>query len=104
MEKTSLTITEEENPENIKLTVKGRVDSVNADILQLKLEEVHEKGNKNIVLNMSQVEYLCSIGIRVILKIYKDAKKAGGRLGIENPSECVKKVLYITTLNEMLLI
>jgi anti-anti-sigma factor len=53
---------------------------------------------------MSEVEYLCSIGIRVILQTYKEAKKKGRKLGIEHPSECVKKVLYITALNELLMI
>ena len=104
MENESLVIQEDKNPENVKFSLIGRVDSLNADQLQLKLDEVQREGCFNIILNMARVEYLCSIGIRVILKAYKDAKKMGGRLGIEFPSECVKKVLYITTLNELLMI
>ena len=91
-------ITQEGN----KLTIQGRIDSVNAVELGDKLEQVLQEGQNHIILNMLRVDYLCSTGIRMILKAYKEAKAAGGRLSIEKPSECVKNVLGLVALNEML--
>ena len=97
-----LEIIKEETPKGAKFTLKGRVDSLNADLLQLRLEETLKEGQTNIILNMFQVEYICSNGIRVILKTYKEAMEAGGSVKIEQPSEAVSKVLSLTSLDGML--
>ena len=90
--KDNFAITEEAMPEGIKLTIKGRIDSVNAVELGRRFDHAIQGGKANIILDMLRVEYLCSSGIRVILKAYKNAKESGGKLGIEMPSECVKNV------------
>ena len=105
MKDEALSITEEKEDGTARFILKGRVDSYSSNVLEFKLEKTlnEEEGPKNIVLNMFQIEYLSSAGIRVILKFYKDAKKAGGRLGIESPSESVKNVLGLTALDELLI-
>jgi anti-anti-sigma factor len=98
----TLTITENLDGGACNLTAKGRIDSNSADILKEKLENALKAGHKNIILNMSQVKYLSSIGIRVILSVYKQAKEAGGKFNIARPSEFVKNVLGMVALKEML--
>ena len=104
MHNMDLDITEEKAQEGVRLIIKGRIDSNNASILEQKLEDALNKGEKHIILNMSQVEHLRSVGIRIILKAYKNAREAGGKVGIEQPSKNVKKVLAITSLEEMLIL
>ena len=96
-------ITRDDIPEGVKFILIGRVNSMNADKLLKELEGALNNGQKNIVLNMLRVEYLSSAGIRVILKAYKDAKAAGGKFGIEWPSESVRNVLGMTALDDMLI-
>ena len=96
-------ITQEPIPEGVKFMLRGRVNSANADDLQAKLEETLKNGVNCIVLNMFWVEYLSSAGIRVILKAYKGLQTAGGKLGIEKPSQNVKNVLGMAALDEMLI-
>ena len=103
MKKEEFEITSEKTSEGVKFMLKGFISSVYADVLQGKLEESIKAGEHNIILNMTRVEYLCSTGIRVLLKIYKDANEAGGKLSIEKPSERVRNVLGMVALNEMLL-
>jgi len=95
-------ITQEKTSEGVKLTLQGRVDSTTAIKLGNELEQAIKDGHTNIILNMLQVEYLCSTGIRAILKAYKEVKTAGGSFGVESPSECVKNVLGMAALTEML--
>jgi len=97
-----LEINENVEDEFYKVYAKGRVDSTNAGVLQYKLEHILNEGNKAIILNMAQIEYLSSIGIRIILNIYKQAAKSGGSFRIENPSEIVRNVLGIVALKELL--
>ena len=98
-----LEIIEEQTPEGVKFIIKGRVNSENADELQTWLEKALNDGKKNIVLNMIWVEFLSSAGIRIILKAYQNAKKAGGIFGIEKPSQNVRNVLGMTALDELLI-
>ena len=103
MAENDLTITEEEMGDATKLFAKGRVNSFSANVLQFKLNEAFSKGKKSIIVNMMEVAFLSSAGIRVLLLFYKKAKEAGSGFYIESPSENVINVLGMTALDEMLL-
>jgi anti-anti-sigma factor len=102
MKDEELEIVEEKSPGAVKLILKGRVNAASADTLLYKLETALNEGHTNIVVNMFQIEYLSSVGIRVILKIYKKAAEAGGKFSVERPSEIVKNVLGMVALKEMM--
>ena len=103
MKNKHLTITKEIIPEGIKFVVKGRINSDSADEFQEELKQALNNGFKNIVVNMLWVDFLSSAGIRVILKTYQEANAAGGKFGIEKPSQTVKNILGMTALDEMLI-
>jgi anti-anti-sigma factor len=103
MKEDELDITQEIKDGICRIYAKGRIDSNTANTLQLTLESAIDKGQKIIILNMLQVMYLSSIGIRVILKIFKQAGEMGGSFKIERPSEIVKNVLGMVALEEMLI-
>ena len=85
-----------------RFTVKGRIDTNSADEFQAQMEDALKNNQKVIILNMAQVEYLSSIGIRVILKIFKQAAEMGGSFNIEQPSKIVGNVLSMVALNELI--
>ena len=97
-----ITITKEQSENVTRFILKGRVNINNSTTLQFELDEAIKKGEKNIVLNMSQIYFLSSAGIRVILKTHKKAYELGGSFGIEDPSENVRNVIGMTALDEML--
>jgi len=103
MKEDELEIKEDKNPGSSTFALKGRVNAASADVLLYKLETALKVGRKNIIVNMSQVEYLSSVGIRVILKIYKQASETGGKFNIERPSETVKNVLGMVALKQLLI-
>jgi anti-sigma B factor antagonist len=104
MNKDDFYVSKEKDEEGVtRITVKGQINAINSTALQYELEEAFNKGEKNILLNMMQVEFLCSSGIRVILKAYKTAKNNDGQFQIERPSEIVRNVLGITALDSLLL-
>ena len=98
-----LSITVDKTGESVKFTIQGCIDHANASALKYELEEALSGGQINIILDMLQVEYLCSSGVGVILVAYKKAKSAGGKLIIEQASEFVMNILSITSLDKMLL-
>ena len=86
-----------------KFIVRGRINATNASTLDQKLETSINDGATHILMNMSQVDYLSSSGIRIILKIYKQLNELGGKFNIEFPSEHVKNVLGLVALDKMLI-
>jgi len=98
----NLVITESIESGKCIMKARGRIDANSSDVLLHKLENALKNGFKNIILNMAGVEYLSSIGIRVILNIYKKSAEAGGTFKIERPSEIVKNILGMIALKQML--
>ncbi|MCL2801440.1 MAG: STAS domain-containing protein [Treponema sp.] len=104
MKNDSLEITEKLEDNILRVTAKGRIDANTSEILQFRLDKALKDGQKNIVLNMAQIEFLSSIGIRVILKTFKQAAADKGSFRIASPSEIVKNVLGMAALSEMLVL
>ena len=99
-----LSITEEERgPASVRLAISGRIDALNSSVLETRLSHELDAGCVDIVLDMIAVRFLSSLGIRAILKTFKEAKKRGGGLLIADPSDIVKNVIGMTALDEMLL-
>jgi len=103
MKDEELEINEEKSPGAARFVLKGRVNAASADSLLFRLEAALKEERKNIVVNMAQVEYLSSVGIRVILKIYKQSMETGGKFKVEHPSEIVKNVLGMVALKELMI-
>ncbi|MCL2048379.1 MAG: STAS domain-containing protein [Defluviitaleaceae bacterium] len=86
-----------------KFNLRGRISANEANILQHKLEHEFLGSCPNMVLNMRQVTFIGSGGLRVLLMFYKKAKAGGGSFYLESPSENVVNVLGMTALDQMLL-
>ena len=81
--------------------VKGRVDSSNAADLGSALSERISKGALNVVVNLSQVDYMSSGGLRELVAGLKRVKKDGGDLRLAEPSNRVREVLELAGLDSI---
>ena len=82
--------------EVVVFTVSGRIDAINAPLLQNALQQVVENGsNDPIILRLADVNYLSAAALRV-LRILKDLT---GRVRIAEPSNRVREVMQITGLD-----
>jgi len=86
-----------------KLKVKGRLDGYWADHLAKSLEEEIHRGSHNLLLDLSEVVFLSSAGIRVLVRYYRQLKDIQGSLVVSEASEPVKKVLEMSKLTGILL-
>jgi anti-sigma B factor antagonist len=57
------------------ITLSGRVDSVEAAKLATALEAAHHRGRYKIIVDMSQVEYMSSAGIRALGNAQRNSKR-----------------------------
>ncbi|SFL20199.1 anti-sigma B factor antagonist [Lachnospiraceae bacterium KH1T2] len=94
----------EKNQNGSELVVKviGRVDTVTAPELESQVKESLE-GITNLELNLEELEYISSAGLRVILSLQKIMSKQG-RLIITNVNETVQDIFEVTGFSEILTI
>jgi anti-anti-sigma factor len=85
-----------------EVAVSGRLDAYWADLLSRELGEVISGGARQVRLDLSEVEYLSSAGIRVLLKYYKQLKGSQGIFLVSDASAPVKMVLALAGFEELL--
>lgn len=95
-------ITKQKIDDIVELRIKGRLDAYWADHVANALAEVIREGTHKIKLNMSEVNYLSSAGIRVLLQFYKQLKGIQGLFVVTNPSEPVKTILELAGFGTLL--
>ncbi|MEW6083193.1 MAG: STAS domain-containing protein [Chloroflexota bacterium] len=74
------------------VVVSGRVDSVTAVALDEEFGKV-ARDNKRIVLDLNDVAYLSSAGVRAILKVSQTAQRSGGGVSLVRIPTSVAQVL-----------
>jgi len=95
-------ITQHPAEESLEMRITGRIDATWADHLNKSIESVVRAGTHRIVLNFAGVDYISSLGIRVLVIQYKLLKAVNGSLGISRPNEFCRNVLTTVGLSEML--
>lgn len=95
-------ITKRETTRGIEVTVKGRLDAYWADHLTDALYEIIREGIHHITLNLRDVVYISSAGIRVLLQAHKQLKGLHGVLHVSHLSDQVQSVLDMAGLTAFL--
>ena len=78
-----MTISVERDFELVTLEITGRLDTTTAPKLEAVIGELSED-IKELVFNVSELEYISSAGIRVMLKAYKKMTANRGIIQITN--------------------
>jgi anti-anti-sigma factor len=87
----------------LEVRARGRLDGYWADHLSKALEEIIRQGNHHIVLNLSEVNYVSSMGIRVLVAFYQKLSAIEGSFSISEPSANVRELLKMVKLDAMLM-
>src|SRR5512144_1302543 len=83
------------------MSVSGRVDSATAPELEGKLRELVDAGKTQIVLDLKNVEYMSSAGLRAMVSTLKLVKRVNGDLRVASPSPRVEEVLRLAGLTSI---
>lgn len=94
-----MTVEKKQNAEELTLIVSGRVDTTNAKEFE---DEVSSNldGIKSLIMDFSDLEYISSAGLRVLLIAIKRMNKQGSMV-IRNANEMVKEIFEVTGFSDM---
>ena len=81
--------------------VSGQLTSYETGALRDSISRLLKQGRKNIVLNLSGLQYLDSSGIGELARIYVSVVKASGQMKVVGLSPKVEEILKITQLYQV---
>ena len=84
-----------------ELLLSGRIDGKNAERVKDAFLKTAERF-RNVELNMAELTYISSAGLRAIKILYVQVRKNGGELTITNTTPFVAEVFEMTGFSEML--
>lgn len=94
-------ITAERTHNALKISPKGRLDAFGASKLDESIKKLVKKDDVNVIIEMDDVPYLSSGGIRVFLAIYQMLKKRGGELYLINVKPYPLEVLEMAGFDQV---
>ena len=82
--------------------ISGRVDGELANQLEEAVLNALRSNAKQIFINLAEVSFLCSAGLRVLLQYWRQMKKDGKLLQVVSPSSEADSVLTMSGFREMI--
>lgn len=80
----------------LKVSLDGRLDIQGTGAIDMQFTALTATKKAGVIVDMSKVSFLASIGIRTLLSSAKANAARGGRLVLLNPQPMVKEVLEST--------
>src|SRR4051812_27125828 len=96
-------ITKTQTQQALELKLQGRLDAYWADHVGKAIEDAIRAGSHQIELNLAQVDYLSSAGLRLLLKYYKELKAVQGNLAVTQPSVGALGIIKMAGFGSMLI-
>lgn len=94
-----MTITERKSGDVTILDVEGKILLGEGDVqLKRKIDELMERKETKLLLNLAKVPYMDSGGLGEIVRSYTTVKRAGGELKLLNATKRISDLLTITKL------
>ena len=75
--------------------VAGRLDANSSPELEKELVNLLESGEKNFIIDLAELDYISSVGLRVLLMAAKKAKTSNGKVVLNSLREHVLEVFKI---------
>jgi anti-sigma B factor antagonist len=82
------------------LTVRGDIDLASASDFETALRTALDAAPSSIVVDLAELSFIDSSGLRVLVSVSKDAQSRGATLGLRNIPPHAQRVLDITGLSE----
>ncbi len=87
--------------DNTVLELSGRLDLNSSSQLKGQVKELLAEGETNLVLDMSDVNFINSSGLGTLVSILKDVRMVKGRMVVCNLAQYVQEIFEITQLSHI---
>ena len=88
--------------DNLIISLIVRLDTMTSQKFEEKIKSISFDEIRNITINMKELEYVASAGLRVILMLNKKIIKNGGKLKIINANNVIKELFTMVGMDDYL--
>jgi anti-sigma B factor antagonist len=92
------------NDQIVKINLSGRMDIEGVGQIETKFSGMSASPRIGVIVDMSEVPYMSSIGIRALLMNAKSVSKRGGKFVLLNPQANVRNVLVTSGIDQLIAI
>jgi anti-anti-sigma factor len=85
-----------------RIKLAGRLDSAGVQEIDHRLSALTSASQAFVLVDLSQVPFLASIGIRTLLTNARVLKQRGGKMALLNPQSLVEEVLKVTGIESVI--
>ena len=79
-------------------TLEGELDTAAAEEVEQVLKPLYKSDGKDVIIDCSNLEYIASSGLRILLSILKGANAKGSRVLMRSVNDDIKNVFQLTGL------
>lgn len=91
-----MTTTIQETDTQIIAILSGELDTAVAQETEKALMPLLNSKGKDVLIDCTELEYISSSGLRILLGILKQAKSVGSRVVLKNVNDVIHDVLNLT--------
>lgn len=96
-----VSVTSRESGDRTVIEVKGEIDVYTAPVLREELTSLIDSEHTTIVVDLTQVSFMDSTGLGVLVGALKKVRTLGGDLALVIDQEKILKVFRITALTQV---
>lgn len=95
-------VTKTQSGTELTVALEGRLDTTTAPQFEAELGGL--SGVTKLIIDMAELVYISSAGLRVLLKAQKAMSKNGGSMAVRNASREIKDIFEVTGFDDILTI
>ena len=86
----------EEKRGNVKIVgLRGRLDANSSPAVEKQLQAIMDRGEDRLVLDLSELTYISSLGLRIFIAVAKNIQKANGKLALAGLNDHIYEIFKI---------
>lgn len=89
-------IREEKRGDLLVVSLHGRLDATTSPDVEERLMNLLDQGTRRLVLDFSNLTYISSVGLRVLVLVAKYLEKTEGKLALAAPGKHIREIFRIS--------
>ena len=83
-------------PDEAVVAMTGELDLQSAEVLEREVVALHTAGHDRVVVDLSEIAFIDSTGLRVLLGLHRASERAGRRLSLVRGPDPVHRIFELT--------
>ena len=85
-----------------RVVLAGRLDTAGVDLIETRFGAIIVPAGRNTVVDISQVSFLASMGIRMLISTTRSLSRKGGKIALYGATPAVREVIDTVALTDII--